>query len=85
MELTRYNSQWRADNAASVVSDSENRKWFEKYKRLYIKVETFIEDGPKEAQQKWKWHENPHSGYDDLIDYEGEFSDLEKLSRSVVK
>lgn len=67
----------RSDLVAIATDD-----WFSKYKALWIKVNTVIEDRPAAEQKRFSLFENPLNDRDNLIDYEGEYEDLNKFFKA---
>jgi hypothetical protein len=49
---------------------------FEKYKNLWISINSIIEDQPQNIQNKFHLFEDPMNGFDNLIDYDEEYGDL---------
>lgn len=49
---------------------------FEKYKNLWIAINSQVEDQPQPIQNKFNLFEDPMFGSNDIIDYDGEYGDL---------
>lgn len=67
------------------IKESSNKDWFAKYKSLYSQVNTSIEDEKdKSIKDKFSKFEDPFTnGFDDLMDYEGEYKDLLDLQKRI--
>lgn len=70
----------RAGELLKMIEVNEN---FDKYKNLWTKVNTHIEDAPSDLKSKFDKFEDPMNGPDDSVDYEGEYNDLLALSKKL--
>ena len=57
---------------------------FEKYKNLWISINSIIEDQPQNIQNKFNLFEDPMDGFDNKIDYNGEYGDLLSFKNQIM-